>query len=322
MIRSRLSANDALVTDVTWDRIREFLARPDGVLWVDLEAPTDDEFRILAEVFRFHPLAIEDAHKETELPKVDIYDGYAYLVLHRIHVDFDTRRVSPREMDIFISDHYLVTVHEEQSQSTAEVAARIDHSPALLACGPDVVMHDIVDRIVDRYLPVLDRWEDEIDELEEGILTENEREAVLEKALRLRHEVADLRKSLGPQRDILQKLSRRDIPHVTEKTALYFRDVYDHLIRIGHTLETHREHIASLFEAYMAMASNRMNMIMKRLTSLATLFLPLSFVAGVYGMNFEHMPGQDWRYGFVMVCLIMGGMAISMLWFFKKEGWW
>jgi len=322
MIRSRLARNSTLSADISWDEMRAFLAAPNGVLWVDLEMPSDDEFKVLAEVFQFHPLAIEDAHKDIELPKVDIYPGYAYLVVHRIQVDFETCRVSPREMDIFISDHYLVTVHEEVSQSTSEVAARIDHTPALLSAGPDVVMHDIIDRIVDRYMPVLDRWEDEIDALEEGIFIEREGDAVLEKALRLRREVAELRKSLGPQRDILQKLSRRDIPHVSEKTALYFRDVYDHLIRIGHNLETHREHIASLFETYMATASNRMNLIMKRLTSLATLFLPLSFVAGVYGMNFQHIPGLDWRYGFTMICLIMGGMAIAMLWFFRREGWW
>src|SRR5262249_2551534 len=186
---------------------------------------------------------------------------------------------TPKVIDIFLSDRYLVTVHEEVSQSVGEVLARIDHAPALLSCGPDVVMHDVIDRIVDRYLPVLDRWEDEIDAIEDGILTEKEGDGVLHKALQLRHQVADLRKSLTPQRDIIQRLARRDIPHVSEKTALYFRDVLDHLVRIGHTLETQREHIASLFEAYMATTANRMNAIMKRLTSLATLFLPLSFVA-------------------------------------------
>ena len=322
MIRTRLALDGSLTTDLSYDQVRAFLRSPEGMLWVDLETPSDEEYRILSEVFRFHPLAVEDAHKEIDLPKVDLYDGYVYLVVHRINVDFSERRVAPREMDIFLSDRFLVTVHDEVSVSTADVGARIAATPSLLAAGPDIVMHEIIDRIVDRYLPVLDRWEEEIDELEEVILSGTSPDGVLEGALRLRREVAELRKSLGPQRDILQRLSRRDVPYVSEKAALYFRDVQDHLVRILQTLESQREHIASLFEAYMATTSNRLNMVMKRLTSLATIFLPLTFIAGIYGMNFEHMPGQDWAYGFLMVCALMGALGTGMILYFKKQGWW
>ncbi len=313
---------DALATDISRDQMRAFLAAPEGSLWVDLESPTDDEYSILSEVFNFHPLAVEDARKEIELPKADVYEGYVYVVVHRINVDFKTRRVIPREMDIFLSDRYLVTVHEEVSVSAGDVMARITATPSLLAAGPDRVMHDVIDRIVDRYLPFLDQWEDEIESLEEAILNGTAHEEVMEKALHLRREVAELRKSLGPQRDIIQRLARRDIPHVSEKTALYFRDVQDHLVRIFQTLESHRDHIASLFEAYMATSSNRLNMVMKRLTSFATIFLPLSFVAGIYGMNFEHMPGLGHPYGFAAIVASMGLMAAGMLWYFKRQGWW
>ena len=322
MIRSKLARNGTLATDLSWDQMRAFIQNPDGVLWVDLESPTDDEFRILTEVFRFHPLAVEDAHREIELPKVDIYDGYVYLVVHRMSVDFETRRVAPREMDIFLSDRYLVTVHDEVSVSAADVAAKITATPSALSAGPDVVMHEIIDRIVDRYLPVLDQWEDETDALEEAILGRTGEDHLLEDALDLRREVAELRKSLGPQRDIIQKLARRDIPYVSEKAALYFRDVQDHLVRIFQTLESEREHIASLFEAYMAMTSHRLNAVMKRLTSIATIFLPLSFVAGIYGMNFEHMPGLGWTYGFFALCTVMLALGLGMFLYFRKQGWW
>jgi magnesium transporter len=193
MIRSKLARGSALTADLTWDQMRAFLAARDGVLWVDLEGPTEEEYAILADVFAFHPLAVEDARKEIDLPKVDAYEGYVYLVVHRINVDLETRRVAPREMDIFLSDRYLVTVHDEVSASVGEVAARIAASPAILEGGPDLVMHEIIDRIVDRYLPVLDRWEGEIDDLEEAILTGSRQDGVLEDALRLRHEIAELR---------------------------------------------------------------------------------------------------------------------------------
>ena len=322
MIRSFLCRGDALLTDLDRDQIRAFLDAPDGNLWVDLESPSDEEYGILSDVFRFHPLAVEDAHKGIELPKADVYEGYLYLVVHRINVDFEERRVTPREMDIFLSDRYLVTVHDEVSASAAAVASRIQGSPSLLAAGPDVVMHEIIDRIVDRYFPFLDHWEDEIDDLEEAILAGEIQDHILEKALDLRREVAELRKSLGPQRDMIQRLSRRDLPHISEKAALYFRDVQDHLVRIFQTLENHREHIASLFEAYMATSSNRLNKVMKRLTSFATIFLPLSFLAGVYGMNFAHMPGLGHPYGFFLFLGLMGAVAGGTLWYFKTRGWW
>lgn len=322
MIRSKLLRNGRLETDLSQDQVRKFLDSPNGVLWVDLEAPSDDEFRILTEVFRFHPLAVEDAHKEIELPKVDVYNGYVYLVVHRISVDFQKTRVAPREMDIFLSERYLVTVHDEISTSAADVHARITATPDLLGAGPDFVMHDIIDRIVDRYLPVLDQWEAEISDVEDKILAGFGDDHLLEDSLRLRRGIADLRNSLGPQRDILQRLSRRDVPYVSEKAALYFRDVQDHLVRIFQTLEYQREHVASLFEAYMATTSNRLNAVMKRLTALATIFLPLSFVAGVYGMNFEHMPGLAWRHGFLTACAFMSALGLGMFVYFKKQGWW
>lgn len=322
MIRTKLARNGTLQTDLGREEIREWLKTRDGMLWVDLEMPSDEEFTLLSDVFRFHPLAVEDAHREIELPKVDVYDGYVYLVVHRINVDPAERRCAPNEMDIFLSDRYLVTVHEEVSQSIAEVRARIDASPTLLSAGPDFVMHDIIDRVVDRYMPVLDHWDEEIDDLEEKILVGRRKDDVLETALKFRRDVANLRKSLGPQRDILQKMARRDVPFISEKAALYFRDVQDHLVAIFNRLETQREHIASLFEAYMATASTRLNEVMKRLTALATIFLPLSFVAGVYGMNFEHMPGLEWPHGFFYVMALMGAITAGMLWLFKREGWW
>jgi magnesium transporter len=322
MIRTKLARNGTLQTGLGREEIRDWLRTRDGMLWVDLEMPSDEEFTLLSEVFRFHPLAVEDAHREIELPKVDAYDGYVYLVVHRINVDFEERRCAPREMDIFLSDRYLVTVHDEVSQSVAEVSARIDASPALLTNGPDFVMHDIIDRIVDRYLPVLDHWDEEIDDIEERILLGRPKDDVLTTALQLRRDVANLRKSLGPQRDILQKMARRDVSYISEKAALYFRDVQDHLVGIFNRLETQREHIASLFEAYMATTSSRLSEVMKRLTALATIFLPLSFVAGVYGMNFEQMPGLSLPYGFFYVLALMGGITVGMLWLFKREGWW
>jgi len=225
-------------------------------------------------------------------------------------------------MDIFLSEKYLVSVHAAASASAAEVMARVEASPALLESGPDRILYEILDRIVDRHMRLLDTYDDALDDLEEAILSGTVDDEVLEKALRLRRGMAELRRSLGPQRDLIQGLARRNIPYVSEGVAPYLRDVLDHMTRIYQSLESHRDHVASLFEAYMAVSSNRLTMAMKSLTLFATIFLPLGFMAGLYGMNFEWMPGLHHPYGFVAVLGVMGAVAVAMVFYFRRQGLW
>ncbi len=322
MIRSFLARDGKLRAGLDRHELIGFLASPSGVLWVDLVEPTSEEMALLSEVFKFHPLAVEDAGKESDLPKADVYEGYAHIVVHRPAAELECPSDSPREMDIFLSEKYLVSVHAAASASAAEVMARVEASPALLESGPDRILYEILDRIVDRHMRLLDTYDDALDDLEEAILSGTVDDEVLEKALRLRRGMAELRRSLGPQRDLIQGLARRNIPYVSEGVAPYLRDVLDHMTRIYQSLESHRDHVASLFEAYMAVSSNRLTMAMKSLTLFATIFLPLGFMAGLYGMNFEWMPGLHHPYGFVAVLGVMGAVAVAMVFYFRRQGLW
>ncbi len=322
MIRSFLARDGKLRADLDRQQLAAFLASPSGVLWVDLAQPSSEEMALLSEVFKFHPLAVEDAGKESDLPKADVYEGYAHIVVHRPAAELECPSDSPREMDIFLSEKYIVSVHAAPSASTGEVMVRVQAVPSILESGPDRILYEILDRIVDRHMRVLDTYDDALDELEEAILGGRVGEDVLEKALRLRRGMAELRRSLGPQRDLIQGLARCSIPYVSDGVAPYMRDVLDHMTRIYQSLEAHRDHVASLFEACMAVSSNRLTLAMKSLTLFATIFLPLGFMAGVYGMNFEWMPGLDHPYGFATALGLMGSVAVAMVFYFRRQGLW
>ncbi|HXI03305.1 MAG TPA: magnesium/cobalt transporter CorA [Candidatus Saccharimonadales bacterium] len=323
MIQSLLIHRGKLESDLAPERIAAFLGKPEGMLWIDLEAPTKKEIAILSDVFGFHPLAIEDATKESDLPKAGLYEGYAHLVIHRIPVETTSwEEMEPREMDLFLSERYVVTVHDSASISVQETAAKLRTAPEGFEAGADRVMYEILDRVVDRYTPLLDQWDDAVDELEVEILGGAVEDGVLDRALHLRRAMADLRKSLGPQRELIERLARRQVPYVSEQVIPYMRDVLDHMTRLFQTLESLRDHISFLFEAHMAISSNNLSHVMKRLTLIATIFLPLSFIAGVYGMNFSHIPGLQNPYGFAAVMILMGGLAVTMLWYFKRRGLW
>jgi magnesium transporter len=322
MIRSFLARDGKLQVNLSRAEIASFLESDTGVIWVDLESPDASELSILSEVFHFHPLAVEDASKESDLPKADVYVGYAHIVIHRPRRAVRGPEEAPGELDMFLSQRYLVTVHDAASVSAAEAIKRIGSRPGILEAGPDRIMYELLDLIVDRQLHLLDHYEAEIEALEDEILSGNARDGLLERGLDLRRDLAEIRKSLGPQRDLINRIARRDIPYVTEAIEPYLRDVVDHIARAHQSLESQRDHLAYLFEAFMAVSSNRLSHVMKRLTLIATIFLPLSFVAGLYGMNFQWMPGAQHPYGFFIIVSVMASLAIGMLWFFRRRKLW
>lgn len=304
--------------NVNW---RNFQTVPEHLYWWDLNAPTDEETAILSESFHFHPLAIEDCVQDIHYPKVDFYDTYLYLVIHGVDVDRAVAEgFAPNEIDIFLGKNYLLTFHWKQTRSVGEVLRRCGESTPIFEFGLDFVLYTILDILVSNYLPVLDNIEDDLDQVEESIFERPKPEALRE-LLGLKRTLLRLKKTIFPQREVINHLARNEYQFVQQRTQAYFRDVYDMLYRMAEMTESFRDVSTALVETYLSMVSNRMNEIMKVLTVAATIFGPLTVITGIYGMNFVHLPELQWRYGYYYVLGLMGVVTATMLGYFKYRDW-
>jgi magnesium transporter len=292
-----------------------------GMLWVDLSDPTPDEAKVLREVFGFHELAIEDALATTHHPKIEAYPGFLYLIVHSIDFEESQHAFSTHDTDLLIGERYLVSVHNGNRRSIAHVRELCGKHDHLLSVGPMALTHRIIDRMVDNYRPEVDKLSAQLDDLEEKVF-ENPDEALMRVILGLKRDVASLRRVVQPQRDVVGRLSRREFPAVTDALAFEFRDVHDHLVRIAEEATFFQDRLSGLLDAYLSAVSNRLNQVMKVLTLFATLFMPLTVLTGVYGMNvtLPQLPGgEQAQFTWVMGMLVaMGG---GTLWFFRTRKW-
>ena len=294
------------------------LANKRDLIWVDLEMPSEQESAILSRYFNFHPLAIEDCILETLLPKVDDFGEYIFLVLHGSRISDEG--FSTVETNFFLGPNYLVTYHDEPSRSINKTKERcLKNSPSITR-GVDFLLHEILDTMIDNYFPVLDYLDKSVDQVEEQVFKEPGKE-ILNKIFNLKKEVMHLRRVTGPQREILNRLSRDPFSVISPKAAIYFRDVYDHLARIADLSESYRDLIAGAMEAYLSVVSNRLNEIMKVLTIFTATLMPLTVITGIYGMNFENMPELRTRYGYFATLGVMVFISAGMLLYFRKKKW-
>lgn len=236
---------------------------------------------------------------------------------------------------MYLGRNYLITLHKDESPTVKSVKEKVQNDPKFMARGADFLLHAVIDGIVDKYVSFTDRWDDVIEKVEEDVIA-GKKEGALEKIMNLKRKNSELRRSIAPQREVINRLSRRDSPLISERASIYFRDVYDHIMRVYNILESQRDLISGIFEAYLAIVSNemtevsnRMNEVMKKLTIVATIFIPLTFVAGIYGMNFFggdgpnplNMPELYHPHGHVSVLLIMLFIGVLMLIYFRRKGW-
>lgn len=292
-----------------------------GMLWVDLSDPTPEEASVLRDVFKFHELAIEDALATTHHPKIEAYPGFLYLIVHSIDFEQSHHQFATHDTDLLIGDHFLVTVHSGNRRSLVEVRELCSKHDHLLAGGPMQLCHRIIDRMVDNYRPEVDKLSAQLDDLEEKVF-ESPDESLMRTILGLKRDVASLRRVVQPQRDVVARLSRREFPAVTDALALQFRDVHDHLVRIADEATFFQDRITGLLDAYLSAVSNRLNQVMKVLTLFATLFMPLTVLTGVYGMNvpLPVLPGGDGAQ-FAWVMGMLFATAGCMLWYFRTRKW-
>jgi magnesium transporter len=300
--------------------ISDLRGKEHNVVWADVADPSSEDFVELAEEFGFHPLSIEDCRNEHQRPKVEEYQGYYFIVLYEAQLAGPKDQLELRELNIFLGANFLVTVHSRPIRSV-ETAARLWHEWTDRAeHGAGLLAYLLIDAIVDDYLPLLDVLSERMDELEDQIFGDF-RPAALEEIFRVKKQLLYLRRAITPLRDVFNTLLRREQPIFARETHVYFQDVFDHLIRVADTIDTLRDMLGSTMDAFLSVQGNRMNMIMKRLTSIATILMSVTLVAGIYGMNFKLMPELEWRYGYVFALTSMVAIGVALYVYLKKADW-
>ncbi len=292
-----------------------------AIVWVDLAAPTAEEATILRDVFHFHELSIEDALSELHHPKIETYDGYLYVILHGIDFQASRHRFATHDTDFFVGRNYLVTVHDGTSRSIQHLRDLCLRNVRILGEGPVALLHRTVDLMVDNYGPEVEKLREKLDRLEQRVL-ERPTESLVKQILDLKREVASLRRVVLPQRDVVSRLARKEFGEVEDPVAYRFRDVYDHLVRLADEAMLFHDRLSALLDAHLTNVSNRLNQVMKVLTVISTIFMPLTVLTGMWGMNIPlpAFPG-DARVQFWWLVGIMLTLAGAMLGLFRLRRW-
>ena len=299
---------------------RCFASASQSGFWLDLEAPGDDDFRLLLQTFKFHPLTIENVQHHDQRPKVDEYADYNFAVTFQ--ATWDGSEVAFAAHYLYVGPYYLVTVHDDPSPALLELQDRIAKSPELTRGQPGFLTYLVQDALVGATFPILDQLDEAVDALEDDI-TEKATPESLKSIYRTKHAVTELRRMLGAQRDVFQSLITHGIHLQQADMTLYYRDVYDHIIRQYETVDSLRDLLTTAMDVYLSTVSNRLNQTMKTLTAIASLFLPLSFLTGFYGMNFAFLTGVM-ETPYIAFAVGVGTMVIAIaiqLYLFRRRGW-
>jgi magnesium transporter len=301
-------------------------ADPSAVMWIDMVDPDDRESYILTHDFHFHPLAIEDVIEEedviTELPrsKLDDYKNYLYAEFSFVDHISQEEGIILNEVSIFVTRNVVVTVREKDHKIFRRLFSRALRDDRLISRGSEFLFHTLLDVMVDNYNYILEYFEREVDEIEDTVLKEPDAKTV-KKIFTMRRDIYDLKRIVLPQREMLRQISRGQFSQVSERAALYFRDILDHLNRIIELSETHRDTLISALEVYYSNVSTKTNQIIKVLTIFTVILMPPTFLAGLWGMNFRYMPELEWKYGYLIFWALILIISLVMIGFFKKKKW-
>ncbi|RFU69714.1 magnesium and cobalt transport protein CorA [Peribacillus saganii] len=284
--------------------------------WVDFDQPSNEEVEYLRKPFKFHPLAIEDCIHTLQRPKLDYYEDHVFFVAQALNPHNFTKE----EVDIFLGEKFIVTYHNEKSEAIDKVWKRLEHCSNVESWNPSLVLYEVLDKIVDNYFPLVQGIEESLNEIDENPHNKT-MELLLKDLFDARHNLLSLRQVISPMQDLGYRIlnsQRLTLLHLKKE---YFTDIYDHLVRLGEMIEANRELTTDIRDSYIALNSTQTNHVMKVLTVITTIFMPLTFIAGVYGMNFEHMPELTWDYGYFEALSLMFLIGMGMFIWFKKKGW-
>lgn len=305
----------------TLDRLRAILQAPREGVWLDLEGEPPEAVEEVGRRFHLHPVTIEDLLHRNQRPKIEAFDDYLFVVIHGVtpSSEEDTEEVSTQEVHVVLGKTWILSVHPGPLAGITRLCDQVTASSLAVDGSPSFLLYHISDLLVDSYFPALDALEERIDELEDEVV-ERPTQDRLQRIFGLKRALVQLRKVVSPQREVYNALSRRDYPWIDPRSAAYFRDLHDHLIRATEIVESYRDLVSNMLDAYLATISNRLNDVMRRLTVIATIFMPLSFVTGVFGMNFTAIP-YGWTWLFWAAVAVMVATPLAMVVWFVRRGW-
>lgn len=284
--------------------------------WADFEVPDEEEVLLLSEHFRFDELAINDCLHLLERPKVSFYDNYNFFVLHSLN----QKTYAPEELDVFLNHEYVVTFHKSKLQEITDVRQKIIDDRNVLNKDTSYMLYLLLDKIVDLYFPAVFEIEDQLDQID--IRAENSKvHDLIDQVFSIRADLLKLRRCINSMKDLLYRMLNSEHLESLRHNRRHFVDIYDHLLKLSDAIESNREVTADMRDSYMSINSRRSNSIMTVLTVVTSIFIPLTFIVGVYGMNFDYMPELKWRYGYFGICGIMAAIGIFLFFWFKRKGW-
>lgn len=317
MLTVRCARSGNQVEQISLDAAPDLLARSDTVFWFDLDTPSEKDLEFLERQLKIHHLTLEDVVKQNQRPKIESFENYVYMVIHPLirknHIE-----IEPAEVDLLLGHNWLVMVRYGAVPGLVEDSRYHERIDQALTRGADFLLYVIVDLIVDSYFPLLDEIDEEIDRLEDALLEQADVEE-MNRLLTLKRSLVHIRRAVTPQREVFNQLTRHDFPFVRPEYVVYFRDVYDHLLHITEELDSLRDILSGAMEVHLSSISNQLNVTMKRLTAWGTIFVVITAIAGIYGMNFENMPELHWRYGYAAAMVLMAAISGGLYIYFKKK---
>jgi magnesium transporter len=312
-------------TDIPVKEFSNCVGNPNALFWVDfIGEPDASADAIMTGIFRFHPLAVDDALKETHTPKVDDWGEYLYIVLNAIDSE-DRLDIKIHELDIFLGRNYVVTHHDGPIIALEKAWKSILTDKRYTSHGPDHLLYKIIDDLVADYWPLIDKLDGEIDWIQDQVFA-NASPEMMERMFSVKRALVSLRRIITPQREVLNRLARDDFEVVDSKDRVFFRDIYDHLVRLYDLIESMRDLLSGTMDAYLSVINNRMNEVMKALTIITTLFMPISFVTGFFGMNFfapvdPSLAKWTGSVAFIAALIIIAGTPIAMFTWMRRRNW-
>jgi len=332
MIRALIYSKGKVKEEFEMPAIAKAISSKSNIVWVDVDSPLKEDLDELVEMLDIHELSVEDARKTNQRPKIEVYPNYAYLVMRSFKTIMDDAdfRLKDEDVDIlagktvqlnfFLSQNCLLTHSFESATTQEEIYEKARKNPYLMSLGADYLLYAVMDATVDDYFPLFNAITEKLDLLEDVVL-DRPTKAVLTEALRLKKLLFAFKKEVQPLRDVTSALSRREVRFVADANAPYFRDVYDHIVRLMDNIEMNRDLVSNIMEAYLSSVSNTLNKSMKRVAAISTILMPPTLLASIYGMNFRVMPETEWEYGFYLLLGTMAIMIAGTYLYFKREDW-
>ena len=311
--------NGSRLADLPVEAISDYLERPDCFVWVALNDPSPQELDQMQEEFHLHELAVEDARHGHQRPKIEEYDDTIFAVMHQLEIDGDSFSVG--EVSVFVGRNFVLSVRKNSQQNFLGVRERCEREPHLLKQGAGFVFYALMDAVVDRYFPIMDQLESEIDEIEEHIFAKGKARRNIERLYELKHKITLLRHAVAPLMDAVSKLFGGRGPAVCANSRDYFRDIYDHLTRINASLENIRETIGTAIQVNLSMVTIEESEVNKKLAAWAGIFAVATAFAGIWGMNFKTMPELQWDYGYPVALFVIATVYVRLYRRFKRAGW-